>query len=279
MNGILTLTRNNLALTQRAVHSFLRQDVNPEPVIRIIDNGSTDGTRNWAWLYQWLLIANEGNLGVSRGWNEGLNWFFKNGFDRVLVIGNDTWIPEYFYRELMSYNLPFVTGVAVGSMEQVQPKPSKCPLDPHPDFSAFMITRQCWNELAPFNEAMKHYASDCDFHIRAHRKGIRLWKASVEFYHERSSTIRNATPEEAAELTGQANKDRAVLQKLYGCLPGTREYELIFEQDPPSLESSLVSSGSISGMGMVDDRTQSNSAAGASPSSLSAQASSGQDQK
>jgi GT2 family glycosyltransferase len=241
MNGILTLTRNNLALTQRAIHSFLRQDI--PVVVKAIDNGSTDGTRQWLEAYGWLLRANSSNVGVSAGWNDGILWFFENGADNVLVMGNDTCLPPYFYRELLSYDFPFITGVAVENMAQIQPIPNKCPLDPHPDFSAFCMRRGIWRDVGFFDERMKHYASDCDWHIRAHRKLWKLWKASCEFYHERSSTLRNAKPDDAREIQEQANKDRAMFHSLYNCLPGDQAYEQIFLQNPssqtvPSLESS-----------------------------------------
>lgn len=226
MNGILTLTRNNLALTQRAIHSFLRQDI--PVVVKAIDNGSMDGTMFWLEAYGWLLDASRENAGVSAGWNRGLNWFFEHDAESVLVMGNDTWLPPYFYRELLSYNLPFVTGVAVDSMGQVQEHATKWPLDPHPDFSAFCIRKAIWKDVGLFDERMKHYASDCDWHIRAHRKSWQLWKASCEFYHERSSTLRNATPEDSQAIHEQANKDRAMFQSLYSCLPGEPAYEAIF---------------------------------------------------
>lgn len=232
MNGILTLTRNNLKLTQNAIHSFLRQDI--PAVVRVIDNASTDGVKQWVEAYGWLLYGAAENEGVSAGWNRGLKWFFERNFDSVLVMGNDTWIPPYFLRELLSYGQPFITGVAVDNMEQIQKQPSKCPLDPHPDFSAFCIRRDIWQQVGMFDESMKHYASDCDWHIRAHQKGYDLWKASCEFYHERSSTLRNASEQERQEIQEQANKDRAVFRAIYNCLPGEPAYEAIFSQTPTS---------------------------------------------
>lgn len=228
MNGILTLTHNCFQLTRRAIESFQKQDI---PVtIRAIDNGSTDGVKEWLEEFHFLLHAEPDNAGVSAGWNKGIEWFFQNGFRNVLVIGNDTWIPPYFYRELLSYNLPFITGVAVGSMEQVQPSPNKCPLDPHPDFSAFVMSFEIWQRVGWFDTRMKHYASDCDWHVRAFRKGYDLYKASCEFYHERSSTLKHATEKDAEEIQTQANRDRNVFHALYGCLPGDSQYEAIFRQ-------------------------------------------------
>jgi GT2 family glycosyltransferase len=228
MNGILTLTRNNLKLTQRAIHSFLRQDI--PVVVKAIDNGSMDGTFDWLEAYGWCMLGHPENFGVSRGWNDGLKWFFSKGAETVLVMGNDTWIPEYFYRTLLFCNLPFITGVAVDNMQQANEKPEVYPLEPRPDFSAFCVSRECWGKIGPFDERFKNYCGDCDMHIRAHRLGVPLWKAAVPFYHERSSTMRNASAEEHANLQEQANKDRAMFQQLYGCLPGEPAYEQIFNE-------------------------------------------------
>lgn len=247
MIGILTLTRNNLKLTQRAIWSALRQDV---PVtVRAIDNGSRDGSVDWLKAYGWLMDANPDNAGVSAGWNRGLGMFFdEGGYEAVCVIGNDTELAPWCVRALSAYDLPFVTGVAVDDHSQIEQRiVPKLPLQPYPDFSCFLIRRDVWKRVGPFDERMKLYASDCDFHIRAHRMGINLWKACAPFYHERSSTLRNATPEEAAEIQTQANKDRAVFQSIYNCLPGTPEYESIFAQSPTSqTDSSPVASGSSS---------------------------------
>jgi GT2 family glycosyltransferase len=232
MNGILTLTRNNLKLTQNAIHSCLRQNV--PAIVEAIDNGSTDGTRQWLQAYGLLLHACSTNEGVSAGWNRGLRWFFDHGAETVLCVGNDTWLPASFYRTLLSLNLPFVTGVAVDNMEQANQTAMVYPLEPRPDFSAFCISRECWQKIGPFDERFKHYCGDCDMHVRAHRMGIDLYKAAVPFYHERSSTLRNAPPEDQRTIQEQANRDRAAFQSLYHCLPGDSVYEQIFAQSPAS---------------------------------------------
>lgn len=232
MNPVLILTHNNLPLTKRCVESVWKQDISCFPFI--VDNDSTDGTEEWAlWFLAMgdssglLLLPN--NQGVSFGWNEGLTRLFRT-HEQVLVIGNDTVLAPWTYRALLSYELPFVTGVAVDEMSQIQQvMPPKLPLQDHPDFSCFLIRREVWEKVGRFNERMKHYCSDCDYHIRAHRMGIPLKKACVPFYHERSSTLRLAPPEERAEIEAQANKDRQVFKSMYGCLPGSPEYYALFK--------------------------------------------------
>lgn len=232
MNPVLILAHNNMDLTKRCVRSLDQQDI--ANCIYIIDNGSTDGTRQWmrdTFGFMGSMIPNNG--GVSQGWNFGIRTFFENKgeyrSDHILVVGNDTFLQPSFYRTLLSVPMPFVTGVAVDNMEQAMQPAEVLPLTPNPDFSAFLIRREAWAKIGPFDERMKHYCSDCDYHIRGHRLGVPMVKASVPFYHERSSTIRLASPEERQEIETQANKDREVFKGIYGCLPGSKEYEEIFK--------------------------------------------------
>lgn len=233
MNPVLLLTHNNLALTKRCVESVHGQDIG-DIFLMLVDNGSTDGTEDW-------IIEKEypgkgvghcagTNLGVSAGWNYGLRYLFQYCSDHVLCVGNDTMIPPSFYRTLLSVDIPFVTGVSVDSSEQAFQPPVIIPLTPNPDFSAFLIRREAWEKIGPFDQRMVSWASDCDYHLRGHRLGVPMMKASVPFYHERSSTLNLAPPQEQAELLAQADRDRKMFEKLHGVVPGTPEYMRLFDR-------------------------------------------------
>ncbi len=227
MNPVLILTHNNLELTQRCVASLSLQDI--PTCVHAIDNDSTDGT--WAWLKTntYAPVQYSPQIGVSAGWNVGLEFFFENeAADHVLVLNNDTVLPPFFYRSLLAYGVSFVTGNTEYETERI---PESCPageLFPHPDFSAFLMRREVWEKVGPFDERMKFYAQDLDYHVRAHCQGIQLWNSGIPFYHPRSSTLRNASPEERAEIEAQANQDRAVFRSLYGCGPNDPEYDALF---------------------------------------------------
>lgn len=228
INPVLLLTRNCLDLTKRCVASLYSQDIATSVIV--VDNGSTDGTLDWLQHGHAVDAYTEfpDNRGVSYGWNFGLSFLFQEEeAEHVLVCGNDTVLGPWTYSALLSANVPFVTGVDVG-MNPLPEKPDVLPLSPHPDFSCFLIRRECWETVGSFDERMKLYASDCSYHVEAHRKGIPLWKASVPYNHERSSTLNRATPEERGAIHAQANADRQVFQSIYGCLPGTPAYEDLF---------------------------------------------------
>jgi GT2 family glycosyltransferase len=168
------------------------------------------------------------NKGVSYGWNVGLDFLFEDGItENILVLNNDAIIPSWFYRRLLNYDQPFITGVAVDVMptEQVP----HCPLTPNPDFSAFLIRRDAWERIGKFDERMKIYCSDCDYHIRGHRLGVPMLKANVPYYHVNSQTLKRADPDDREAIQTQANKDREVFKNIYNCLPGTEEYNQLFK--------------------------------------------------
>jgi GT2 family glycosyltransferase len=237
VNPCLILTRNNLDLTKRCVDSVRTQDI---PVdIFVVDNGSTDGTREWLYdeYVDISMFLREKNEGVSKGWNLGLDYLFQDGFDdgtyrpnsdHCLVIGNDTVLAPWTYSALLSVDAPFVTGVDAG-MGPLPDKPDIYPLSPHPDFSCFLIRRECWEKVGPFDEDMMMYAQDCDYHVRAHQLGVTLWKASIPYNHERSSTLNRASAEERLAIHMRANLDREVFRTKYGCIPGQPAYEELFK--------------------------------------------------
>jgi GT2 family glycosyltransferase len=230
MNPVVILTRNNLDLTKRCIASVRAQDIPVE--IHIFDNGSTDGTVEWLESERILRTRVARNAGVSYGWNCHLNYLLSPQMRayraHCLVIGNDTVLAPWTYSAMLSVDVPFVTGVDVG-MSPLPEKPDVFPLSPHPDFSCFLIRRECWAKVGPFDERLVHYCGDCDYHIRAHRVGIPLWKASIPYNHERSSTMNRASYEDRMTIQAQANKDRAVFQSIYGCLPGTPAYDELFK--------------------------------------------------
>lgn len=240
MTHVLIVTKNNLSLTQRCIESVRAQDV---PVtIHVYDNESEDGTQEWLATQADVIDQSSGvDLGVTAAWNFCLDILFSTtddgaeGFhaNAVLVLNNDTVIPPWFIRELAAYGMifnldPFVTGVATNDISLIANEAGVCPPSPHPDFSAFLIGRSVWEKVGPFDESMRLYCQDCSFHVEAHRKGVKLWKVNVPYFHINSQTIHRSDPKTRHAIQEQANRDRAVFREKYGCLPGTKEYEALF---------------------------------------------------
>lgn len=232
MNPVLILSYNNLEALKKCVESVRAQDV---PTYTLVyDNGSNDGTSAWLpkndeedqsfQAYRCL-----GNTGVSQGWNFGLRYLFRQGYEHVLVLNQDTILGPSFYRRLLSHDLPFVTGCpaeAPDVRDNCDQQPER--LFTSPCFSAFLIRRDCWEAVGPFDKRMFSWASDCDYHVRAHLLGIKLQMAEVPFAHRAGTTIRTAPPEKQKWFSERANADRAVFKSKWGCDPGTPEYDALF---------------------------------------------------
>lgn len=221
-NPVLILAHNCLELTKKCVASVLAQDI--PTTVMIFDNGSTDETFKWAQNNlpkDSPIIHVPDNLGVSFGWNTGLRHLFANEkCNHVLSLNNDVILSKTCYNQLLFCNVPFVSGSETTDLADLDKEWPSLPLGGGPQFSAFLIRRDAWDKIGPFEERMVSWAGDCDYHIRAHRLGIPLQCSPVRYYHERSSTIKTAFPKERRQLELQADADREVFKEIYGCYPG-----------------------------------------------------------
>ena len=232
VNPVLILSYNGLPLLKNCVDSVRKQDIPTS--MYIFDNGSVDGTKPWLARQVREGFGYSGsneNLGVSKGWNEGLGYLFGHmNYEHVLVLNQDVILPPTAYRELLAFNVPFVTGFPVDNMLDIGPMMERpqTGLSPYPCFSAFLIRRSAWEKIGKFTEPSTPdaedgffaWAGDCDYHVRGHHLGVGMFKSGVPFYHDGSSTIRNASDEEKKWFAERGNKDRAYFRKLYGCIPG-----------------------------------------------------------
>jgi len=212
-----------------------------------VDNDSDEHTAAWLPNACDHVLRYSPQIGVSAGWNRGLARLFGMGAKHVLVINNDVILPTTFYEKLLAYDFPFVTGVAVEDQFTAGLSVAWFEPVPHPDFSAYLIRRECWETVGRFDETMVHYASDCDLHVRAHRLGVPMMKVPVPFYHERSSTLRHSTPEERRRIELQAEADRQTFRNKYGCVPGDEQYARLFDAVIPTVSEVNCKSSRVSG--------------------------------
>lgn len=89
--AVYSLTRDRMAYSQRTFKSLKAKAGMPYSHF-VLDNGSTDGTRNWLrWGHNphWLKLLPE-NVGIARGANMCLNAIFADGdWDLVIKMDND----------------------------------------------------------------------------------------------------------------------------------------------------------------------------------------------
>lgn len=230
--SVLIVSLNNKSLTKLSVNSALAQDI--ESDVLVLDNGSSDGSIEWLRTKPIALIANPKQLSLSACWNIGLRTFWKMGRTHCLVLNNDLWLREDYYRLLLEMNKPFVTGVSVDDRDRTGTAGDRTAEDllsgarKHPDFSAFCIRKEVTDKIGWFNESYPCYGEDAEWHIRMFRAGIWAGCVDLPYYHAGASTLKYASPGEQARIRRGADIGRSLFRKQYGCLPGSPEYEALF---------------------------------------------------
>jgi GT2 family glycosyltransferase len=107
--------------------------------------------------------------------------------------------------------------------------PSTYTISPHPDFSCFCISHDCYKTVGKFDEEYyPAYAEDADYHIRMHRAGIEAISINLPFLHHASQTLATASPEEAAIIRRGADANRERFYTKYGARIGSPEYYNLF---------------------------------------------------
>ena len=237
-NLIIMPVCGNLGLVQKAIASCLNQDIEGGVRLLIIDDFSQDGTREWL-LSQSIPMGFASYLfsrshGVSHAWNCGLGLLFDDSLAfnvdvhvHALVVNSDVELPPDFYRRLVADGGGFVTGLDSNNKDEWRDdEKRRCP-----NFSAFLIRREVWDRVGTFDEDMKIFCSDCDYHIRMEQAEVDAYCIGAKFKHYGSATIKLADEQENKRISDQAALDRLAFERKWGCLPGSPEYAAMFPRD------------------------------------------------
>lgn len=259
---VVIVARNNLDLLKQSVASAQAQDVPGSVRVMVVDNGSTGDVGSWLRCQRDVMsTAFQPQHSVSRAWNTALTYLFGvRGCERVLVINQDSVLRPDTYRWLENEGAEFVTGVGSGDptcIERLFPNIPTSPdrLDypiprpdatrPHPDFSCFMISRDCYSRVGPFDEQfLGAYAEDSDMHVRLHRAGIHAYAIDLPFWHVGggAQTIKRGSREEQERISAQAQRNREYFKSKWGFEVGSKEYYAFFGTGkPPHAEVTATS--------------------------------------
>jgi GT2 family glycosyltransferase len=112
----ITLNWNGRDDTLECV-AALKRLAYPRLEIVVVDNASADGSVE-AFKTQYAditVLTNEANVGYAEGFNRGLEWAYRQGFDYFLIINNDTVIDPEALTELVKLaesqvDIGFVSG-------------------------------------------------------------------------------------------------------------------------------------------------------------------------
>lgn len=223
------VVRAHLPMTRAAVESCLRQSIQGGVMLNVIDNASQDCGPYLRSLQGNILLQSYGTpRNLHKLWNQALGLAFgRLGAEHALVVNNDVVLRPDTYRLLVADGSLFVTGIGVGTIEETyRVAPSARSL--HPDFSCFLMRKECWERVGPFEECYAIYAGDCAYHVRMHRMGVEARSIDVPFYHVGSGTLKHVDSETRDEIQRIADGDRETFVKRHGCAVGTEAYDALF---------------------------------------------------
>lgn len=226
------IARNNLHLTRKAIETLQAQDIPGGVEILVADNASTDGTAQYLNSLDGVVTMHvHPQRSVAEVWNT-LIGIYLDAYEEpyVLVINNDVELRPDTYRLLVESKHLFATAVGVNSRHQME-GPVKLEDRPHPDFSCFLIRRECWQKVGKFDERYRvAFAEDCDYHVRMHRNGVMAMCIGVPFYHVGSATVKQSNDLERAAIMEQAEANRELFFQTYGSRIGSPAYESLFTE-------------------------------------------------
>jgi len=228
---IIISSRNNLHLTKKAVASALKQDY-PCDVL-LVDNASSDGTVEWANTKDIAMIAYQQQQSLAHCWNTALRFTFAHS-EHAMVVNNDVELRSDSYRLLLKHGGLFVTCVSVDIPERMgvhgdrRMEELRRSERPNPDYSCWLMRKAAWEAVQFREEFYPCWHEDNSHHVDLHRAGIKAVCIDLPFLHHGSSTIKHADPAERAELERGFSRTKQRFFELYGCYPGTPEYDALF---------------------------------------------------
>ena len=210
--------------------------------ILFIDNGSVDETKDEAGKLvseKFSHHRNEDNWGTCRSWNFGIEDGFTRGAEYVLVLNNDIILhPDSIDRIIERFdkkeeNLAMITMMDVRgecvvpeNIFNLKSQDKEITFESeHPNFSAFMINKLCWDKVGKFDEGFfPAYFEDNDWHYRIKLLGFKaITLPTAMFYHYGSGT-QNADKGNPLVKGIQFDRNRDYYAKKWGGTPEAEKY-------------------------------------------------------
>jgi len=224
---ILILSYNGKHLLKDGISSYLANDY-PNFEVVVIDNGSTDGTKEWVEQnYPGVFVLRtEKNLGYSGGFNLGLDYAFnKNNADYVLITNNDVKADSKVISELVIVAetdpmIGFVTGKVyyydepdllqsvgyyedelkwigghlgnkqkdTGQFDQIEERTFS-------DDIFMLVKKELYENTNGYDTNFQFQAEQFDWQIRAKKKGYKIYYTpKAKIWHKDSITIGKTSP-------------------------------------------------------------------------------------
>lgn len=167
---------NGERFLRAALSSVASQTYTPLEVF-VIDDGSTDASKAIAGTFQEFRVLAGPHRGVSAARNRGVD--ASSGRYIAFLDADDAWYPEKIRQQVAvaeaEPRFGLVTALQNYCFEGPVPAWFRGPTDgsTEPGFmpSSWLVSRDCWESVGPFDESMTH-AEDVDWLARARDSGV-----------------------------------------------------------------------------------------------------------
>jgi hypothetical protein len=238
------------AMTEAAIADLLAQSV-PTRIL-VINQGVDDEFRDrlerlaeqderiFVWHHQPPLPS------LSASWNLALDTVWHSGGDVALVVNNDVRLApqtiEVLQLALRYAQALFVSavGVTVGEFEEFLRKRPGLPDPPDllahtggPDFSCFLISRDCHRQHRFDEHFIPAFCEDLDYHRRLMlaKQGSRIFSVNLPYLHLASQTLKLLPAPEAERIRGAIeHQSRAYYAKKWGGPVNLETYVIPFNE-------------------------------------------------
>ena len=219
---VLILSYNGKNLLEDSISSYLTNDY-PSFEVVVIDNGSTDGTKEWV-MHNYpgvFILRTEKNLGYSRGFNFGLDYAFnKKNADHVLITNNDVKADYKVISELVKVIetdpiIGFVTGKVyfykqpdtlqtvgkhedpvrwngehIGDREIDNGQYDQVAERIFADDIFILVSRKLYSDTGGYDTTFRFQAEEYDWQARAKKLGFKIFYTPyAKIWHKDSMTI------------------------------------------------------------------------------------------
>lgn len=233
----IVLAWNHYPDTRECIASLLTSTYQPLHIV-VVDNGSTDGTTECCRsdFSTVDVVRSPVNLGITRGYNLGVEFALQRGADFVAPMNNDIVVDRYMMSHLVdtAIDLPHAGIVApaiyyyddperiwcaggrwypfpalVRLVTALPKRKSRHPVTAFPiEFMpscCLLIRASAWRQLGGFDPGYFFHYSDWDFSLRTRRLGWDIYlQPAARLLHKVSvSTLKDANPTHWWEIMGE----------------------------------------------------------------------------
>ncbi len=181
----IVVTYNRLELLKRCIAALWNQNYQDFDIV-IVNNGSTDGTREWIEALKNVIVINQENCGGAGGFHTGQKYAYDNGYDWIWLMDDDG-VAQPDQLKMLLYTAKKENSILLGALV--------CNIE-DPSVLAFNVNRRVEgmadvlvnDEFRPFNGTLMHrsvvdkiglikremfiWGDEMEFTFRAKKNGI-----------------------------------------------------------------------------------------------------------